>query len=192
MTLPIIRVERPSIDLTGLPARFMNPGELETLVALIGSVKPKGVLEFGVNTGRTSKVLMDNIPSIERYQGIDVPIGYTTSKEVQRREVPVNPGSMVETYPQFELILRPRGSLDLSVADLALCNAAFIDGDHGYDAVLHDTMLATALVRPGGIIVWHDYHDLGTVDVKRALDELYDAGEKLTRVEGTWFVYQRV
>jgi len=170
----------------------MNPGELETLVELIGSVKPKGVLEFGVNTGRTAKVLMDNIPSIERYQGVDVPVGYQTSKEVQRREVPVNPGSMVENYPQFELILRPRGSLDLTVADLALCDAAFIDGDHGYEAVLHDTLLSTTLVRPGGIIVWHDYHELGTVDVKRALDELYASGEKLTHVEGTWFVYQRV
>lgn len=33
----------------------------------------------------------------------------------------------------------------------------FVDGDHSYDLVKNDTEKALRLLRPGGIIVWHDY-----------------------------------
>ena len=170
----------------------MNPGELEALIALLRSVEPRGVIEFGVNVGRTAKAILANVPGIEAYQGIDVTPDYVPSKKVQRNEVPADPGEMVRDDPRFELIVKPRGSLDLGAADLKPCDAAFIDGDHGRDAVLHDTALAKALVRPGGIIVWHDYHDLGTVDVRPVLHELRLAGADIRHVEVTWLAFQRV
>ncbi len=40
-----------------------------------------------------------------------------------------------------------RGKMDL----------VFVDGDHHYDSVVKDTQTAFQLIRPGGIIVWHDY-----------------------------------
>jgi hypothetical protein len=52
-------------------------------------------------------------------------------------------------------------------------------------------MLARALVRPGGIIVWHDYHDLGNVDVKDVLDELHRAGDAIYHIENTWLAFER-
>ncbi len=33
----------------------------------------------------------------------------------------------------------------------------FVDGDHHYDSVVEDTRTAFRLIRPGGVIVWHDY-----------------------------------
>ena len=33
----------------------------------------------------------------------------------------------------------------------------FIDGDHSYDAVKNDTQKALELLRPGGILLWHDF-----------------------------------
>jgi predicted O-methyltransferase YrrM len=179
------------IDWGGLPRRFMNKGELEALIALMRSVNPRHVVEFGVNVGRTAKAIMANVPGIERYTGIDVAPGYVPAKAVQRNEVPDHPGAMVADDPRFQLIVRPRGSLDLTAADLAPCEAAFIDGDHGREAVLHDTMLARARVAPGGIIVWHDYHDLGTVDVKAVLDEMHQAGDVIHRVDNTWIAFER-
>jgi predicted O-methyltransferase YrrM len=170
----------------------MNEGELETLIALVRSVKPAHVIEFGVNVGRTAKAIMANVPGIERYTGIDVLPGYVPVKTVQRREVPARAGEMVQADARFHLVVRPRGSLDLTAADLSPCDAAFIDGDHGRDAVMHDTMLARALVRGGGIIVWHDYHELGTVDVKTVLDEMSQAGDVIMRVEQTWLAFERV
>jgi predicted O-methyltransferase YrrM len=180
------------IDWTGLPGRFMNPGELEVLIALVRSVSPKAVLEFGVNVGRTAKAILSHVPGIETYQGIDVPMGYVTAKAVQRREVPAHPGEMVLDSPRFQLILRPRGSLDLKPADLLPCDAAFIDGDHGRAAVKHDSALARALTRPGGIIIWHDYHDLNTVDVREVLNEFHAAGEPITHVADTWIAFRKM
>lgn len=169
----------------------MNNGELETLVALVRSVRPRHMIEFGVNVGRTAKAIMANVDGIERYTGIDVAPGYVPAKAVQRNEVPAHPGELVAADPRFELVVRPRGSLDLTTADLAPCDAAFIDGDHGREAVMHDTALARALVRPGGIIVWHDYQELGTVDVKAVLDEMHQAGDAIWRVEDTWIAFER-
>lgn len=162
------------------------------LIALIRSVHPKGVLEFGVNEGRTAKAILDNVQGIESYQGIDVPVGYIPSKAVQIHEVPAQPAHMVKGDPRFELILRPRGSHDLTKNDLRPCDAAFIDGDHGFKGVMHDSALARALVRTGGIIVWHDYHDLGTVDVRDVLDEFHKAGQDIVHVGETWLAYQLV
>lgn len=181
------------IDWTGLPSRFMDHGnkDLETLVALIRSVNPRHVIEFGVNVGRTAKAIMANVPGIERYTGIDVPLDYVPLLALQLDNAVPNPGEMVLADPRFHLVIRPRGSLDLTAADLAPCDAVFIDGDHGREAVLHDTMLARALVRPGGIIVWHDYQTLGNVDVKAVLDEMHAAGAAIARVDDTWLAFER-
>jgi len=180
------------INWRGLPRRFMNEGELETLIALIRSVWPRHVIEFGVNIGRTAKAILANVPGIERYTGIDVPFGHVPAKAVQRNETPVRAGVMVFADPRFHLIVRPRGSLELTAADLAPCDAVFIDGDHGREAVLHDTALARALVRPDGIIIWHDYHDLGTVDVKSILDGMSERGAAIVHVDRTWLAFERV
>jgi predicted O-methyltransferase YrrM len=195
MNLPTVsrsRLELRPIAWAGLHRRYMNESELETIIALARSVKPRQVLEFGVNSGRTARAILANVPGIRGYQGIDVPPGYVTAKAVQRQEVPAKPGEMVADDSRFELILRPRGSLDLRAADLQPCDLAFIDGDHGRQAVLHDSQLARELVRPGGIIIWHDYHQLGTVDVREVLHELHQGGARIEHVQGTWLAFQRI
>jgi len=179
------------IDWTGLPTRFMPDQDLETLIALIRTVWPKRVIEFGVNVGRTAKAIMAHVPGIEHYTGIDVPLSYRPILRLQDDNAVPNPGEMVLADPRFELIVRPRGSLDLTPEDLAPCDVAFIDGDHGRAAVEHDTMLARALVRPGGMIVWHDYND-EIVEVKPVLDEMREAGADIYRVENSWLAFERV
>lgn len=192
--LPIVpqaRLDVRPINWSGLPRRYMNLGELEVLIALMRSVGPRHVIEFGVNTGRTAKAILANVPGIERYTGIDVTPDYVPACAVQINEVPARPGWMVKDDPRFELMVRPRGSLDLVADDFEPCQAVFIDGDHGAEAVKHDTALARALVAEG-IIVWHDYHELGTVDVKAVLDDMRQDGMPIFRVARTWLAYQRV
>jgi predicted O-methyltransferase YrrM len=190
-TIPASRFDVRPIDWAGLPRRYMNPGELEMLIALVRSVSPRHVIEIGVNIGRTAKAILANVPGIEHYTGIDVPLSYVPAKAVQRHEVPANPGELVNDDARFHLVLRPRGSLDLTLQDLPPADAVFIDGDHGCLAVEHDSALARALVRPGGIIVYHDYHELGTVDVKPVLDLLHRGGRNIEHVEGTWLAFER-
>lgn len=173
-----------------LPKRYMNAGELEALVALVRSVHPRCMVEIGTNTGRTARALLDNVPSLQRYIGIDVLPGYEFGCAVQSKEVPLDPGHYANGDPRFELLLPPRGSFDLAPADLGSCDVVFIDGDHSRRAVVHDTQLARQVLRPGGLIIWHDYHDLGTVDVREVLHEELQQGSSIAHIEGTWIAFQ--
>lgn len=176
----------------------VNEGELETLIALIRMVKePRRVLEIGVNVGRTAKAIMANVPGIKHYIGVDVPLSYKPILALQNNNAVPNPGEMVLDDPRFQLIIRPRGSLDLTPEELPPCDVVFIDGDHGWAAVEHDSQLARRVVRGGGIIIWHDYHDIGNVDVKAVLDEFnertkakFNLGDILYHVENTWLAFQ--
>lgn len=180
------------IDWSTLTQRYMNAGELEVLIGLVRSVRPRSVLEIGVNEGRTARAILQNVDSVKGYQGVDVVRSYVPSKDVQRREVPQRPGWMAFDDPRFQVIVRPRGSLDLAPADLEPCDVAFIDGDHGAEAVRHDSRLARELVRPGGMLIWHDYHDLDVVDVRDVLEEFADQGAPIFAVENTWLAFERV
>jgi predicted O-methyltransferase YrrM len=173
------------------PSRFyMHEGELDLLVGLFATVKPRAVIEFGVNVGLTAHALLNHIPEIEWYQGIDLSPGGRPTLRGQDPEVPDEPGWMVRDDERFELVLRPRGSLDLAPMDLMSADAVFIDGDHSHAAVMHDSLLAYDLVREGGIIVWHDYGN-ATVEVTRVLDELSRSGHAIHSVEATWLAYER-
>lgn len=187
-----ISLAAPSATLpVGIPPRYFHPGELDALVALIGSVEPRVVIEFGCNEGRAAAALLLNLPTIECYVGIDVLPGYVTIKECQRKEIPEMPGRFAASDPRFRLMLRPRGSFELRTEDLPPCDAVFIDADHSRAGVLNDYALAKALVRPGGIIVFHDDNGLPVVEVSETLDELAANGAEIVHVAGTWLAFER-
>jgi predicted O-methyltransferase YrrM len=48
----------------------------------------------------------------------------------------------------------------------------YVDGDHGYEAVKFDIQLYVPLVRPGGLLLFHDYKLVGKDGVRQAIDEL--------------------
>lgn len=189
---PSVRLAVGKPDLSGLPTRFMPPGDLEALIEMVRSVAPRTMIEFGVNEGRTAKAILRNVRGIESYVGIDVMRSYVPRLAVQRGEVPGNPGHLAADDPRFKLLLRARGSFDLTDADLPACDAVFIDGDHSRAGVEQDYALARAVLRPGGIIIFHDDHDQGTVDVRDVLDDMHANGETAVHVEGTWLAFQRV
>lgn len=169
----------------------MHDGELDVLISLLKSVDARCVAEFGCNNGRTAAAILRNVATVERYIGVDVKPGYSFACKVQAREVPLVPGDLALDDPRFELLLRKRGTMDLTAADLPKCDAIFIDGDHSERAVRHDYALARSVVRSGGIIVFHDDNGLDVVDVSRVLDDLSDCGADITHVSGTWLAFER-
>jgi predicted O-methyltransferase YrrM len=178
------------INWLGLSRNYLGDGEMEIIAALVRSVNAKTMIEFGCRDGRTACVLLRNVPSLQRYIGIDVPMSYQPGLPHQRREMVPNPGWRAFSDPRFELVLRPCGSLDLTERDLEPCDAAFIDGDHSERVVTHDSELARALVRPGGMIIWHDYVN-HAVEVTRVLDRLSFDGWPIQAVEKTWLAFCR-
>lgn len=175
-----------------MPTRYVHNGELDVLIALIRSVDARCVAEFGCNNGRTAAAVLRNVPTIERYVGVDVPTSYEFTCKVQAKEAPLVPGELALDNMKFELHLRERGTLDLTPADFPECDVVFIDGDHSEAAVRHDRDLAYRIVRSGGLIVFHDDNGLGTVDVSRVLDDLHDCGADIRHVAGTWLAVERV
>jgi len=71
------------------------------------------------------------------------------------------------------------------------CDLIFVDGSHAYSYVLSDSRKALRMVRPGGVVLWHDYGGPAwAADVYRALNEL-SAHVPLEHIEGTKLVAYR-
>ena len=172
------------------PQQYMGDNDAAALAALFASVDPKVVAEFGVNIGNTAKRLLDNLPNIQRYFGVDVFGNYKFEIPAQSSEQPGEPGILAKADKRFELILKPKGTRDLFPDDLPLCDAVFVDGDHGYHSVMYDATLAAAIIKPGGIIVFHDYGN-STAEVTAALNKLAEEGRKIYSIEQTWMAFER-
>jgi len=187
-----VTIDAPAVNLHGLPTSYMNPGELAVLAALVNSVGARGVMEIGCNSGRTAALLLRECKTIEHYLGVDVLPGYEFTSKVQAKEVPHDPGIYASGDERFTLWLSAHGAWDIYPDSNMHFDVVFIDGDHSEKAVLHDTDLARAVTRKGGLIIWHDYHDKETVDVRRVLDAQYAEGRKIQHVAGTWLAFERV
>lgn len=189
LALEKVNIVAPAIDWSGLPKRFMNDGELEIVCAILNAEKPKTVIEFGINVGRTAKAILREVEGIKSYIGVDVLPGYVTEKIVQRKEIPEQAAEMVISDKRLDLRVSENGSFDLSDSDLPEIHAAFIDGDHSYRGVEKDTALARSCIKKG-VIIWHDYHDMGCVDVRDFLHDQVKAGHDIKHVDGTWLAFE--
>jgi predicted O-methyltransferase YrrM len=170
-------------------SKYLGPQEAAILIELVRSVSPKVMIEFGCNLGITAMRVLDNVPTLERYIGIDVPPSYVPILECQRYEIPERAGLYAAEDKRFFLLTRP--SAKLRTADLEPCDAVFIDGDHSEAAVIHESQMAKDLVQSGGIIVWHDFNN-PAVQVTRALIRLHSGGWPIVSVENSWLAYMRL
>jgi hypothetical protein len=172
------------IDWLGLHRAYQNFGEMEILVALARSIDARSMIEIGCRDGRTARLMLRNVETLERYVGVDVAPGYDPQLECQRSEVTECPGTLALSDPRFDLMIRRRGSLDLAAADFSeRFDVCYIDGDHSAAAVRHDSDLALAITR--GLIVWHDYSN-AAVEVTGVLDSL---DLPIRWIAGTWFAF---
>jgi predicted O-methyltransferase YrrM len=63
----------------------------------------------------------------------------------------------------------------------------FVDGCHQYEGALRDTQSAWQCLKPGGLLVWHDY---GWASVRRAIHDS-DMNSPVTWVRGTSLAFAR-
>jgi predicted O-methyltransferase YrrM len=194
--LPVTEV-RMTREWPPADSRWMLPAERPVLAELVTAIGAKTVVEIGVNEGVTARYLLDTCPSITRYIGIEVPLHYRPAFTDQIKEVPLVPGVLVRNgHSRFALMVRQRGSLDVTVDELPITDLFLVDGDHGRDAVLHDAGLARAVIRPGGAILYHDYKrtdDRGrptNVNVADVLEEMAANGAPLKHIAGTWLAIE--
>ena len=121
------------------------------------------MIEVGVDTGKTTFFLLDNLPNLTIY-AVDTDIGKFYNKEIKDRYgdrlIPIQ-GSSYVVADQF-----PNNSVDL----------VFIDADHSYESVKRDIIKYTPKLKDRGLLTGHDIDYPG---VNKAVNELikeFDVG----------------
>ena len=123
------------------------PDELLGFAALAVEREPRTVCEIGTYNGATSLFLC-GLSSVERFVGMDL-------RPLNRREMTALAPRRVE----FTLLEGSSRNLRDQVHDGLQGRAIdllFIDGDHSYEGARADLLDYRELVRPGGLIAFHD------------------------------------
>lgn len=170
-----IRVERAFDRIAGVSVDLQ---ELLLLNAIIQSIDAKSILEIGTYDGNTALNLAANSASDSLVTTIDLPPEWDGHLEfnVPKKHVNVTDRSRVACQyrgTQYESKIRQIFA-DSAKLDWTSMNPpfdfVFIDGCHFYDYVKSDTDNAIRYLKPGGILVWHDYGQIA--DVSRVVDEI--------------------
>ena len=155
-----------------LPADLHDGGgtRLEELVYLAAATRvlqPRKIFEIGTFKGRTTTVFALNAPTAEIVT-LDLPEDYqpNPASYIQSDAELVlarNPVEFIERYgvgPRCRRILCDSRSFD-PAPHRDTVDLAFVDGAHTYDYVRNDTEKIARMMRPGGLVFWHDYGGRG-------------------------------
>ena len=173
------------------------------LLALAAAAAPAGseIVEIGTFDGRTALNLAINAQPGVSIATLDLPADQPSALAIEpseRRYVDKPaPGARLRACGEpWRALCRPRSANVRGFRDLRLvaaCRAGglvFVDGSHAYDYARKDSETALRLVRPGGVVLWHDYGVWP--GVTQALEELEAArGLGLVNIAGTSLVFWR-
>lgn len=144
--------------------------ELWQLLRYAAELKPKVIVEIGVDGGGSLRTWEAAFPAA-LVLGIEA--NHTKRPELSDLNVVFGRSAAGATVDELKTILRHRP-----------IDVLFIDGDHSFAAVKRDYQLYEPLVRPGGIIAFHDTNarGLGSVEVSAFMKEL-DINQSFTTVD---------
>lgn len=156
---------------------------MDTFVLLKGAVgfRPRRVLEIGSYLGVTARLMAENTTEECRIYALD-----------QDEEH----GQAYRGLPIERKITRLVGSASQALAKPgAPYDMVFIDGDHGRERALQDSILAWNLLSDRGVIFWHDYqvkdyfiHRAGAVpEAIQAFQSI--VGAQVVALEGTMMAF---
>jgi SAM-dependent methyltransferase len=154
--------------------RCLYPGDatdihnfLPGLVELLLSAKPRSVIEIGSDRGVSTELFL---LTTARVVAIDPWQNESSFREFAER---------CAGYPHLEIVRErcPEAQGRFS-PEFDLC---YIDADHSYEAVRRDILACTRIVKPGGWLAGHDYHQ---PQVERAVRSMID--EPIAFRDGSW------
>ncbi|MGQ9888301.1 MAG: class I SAM-dependent methyltransferase [Aggregatilineales bacterium] len=174
--------------------KFLAPNqdrfELTALAQRVQALAPRVIVEIGTRSGGTLFVWSQCSPSLKQLVSIDLPGGIHGGGYWQQR---------ARLYRLFTYN-RPQCRLDLLRADSQQettrarlrdllqgqpIDFLFIDADHRYAGAKKDFELYASLVRPGGLIAFHDIRPNAadpTIEVHRLWDEIKAAGAAVEEI----------
>lgn len=138
------KVAREAVETYGA---LQKVGELAGFLALVVDHAPEVVLEIGSDHGGTLWA-WQQLPSVRRVLAVDLPYGgFHSGRGLDTHGVEVVYGDSHDQATLAELA-------DLLADDRV--DLLFIDGDHTLDGVTADFTMYSPLVRPGGLVGFHD------------------------------------
>jgi predicted O-methyltransferase YrrM len=201
--LPRRPIEEVARSAAAARLSIVNPGrrdpgtsvtlfELNCILMLMDTSGAKKALEIGTFDGNTTLNIAANLPSDGEVVTIDLPLEASTDlalavdSEMERNLTDRNRvGEQFRDDPLRQRIRQVFG--DSAVLEFSTLGGpfdfAFIDGCHAYAYVKSDTEKVMRVMRPGGIVVWHDYAMMESVS--RAVDEFRGAFASLCAVQLT-------
>ena len=199
----LLQGPRPQLHLN-FENKLGNINFMESLAIsyIVQAMKARELFEIGTFDGFSTYHLAKNSPSDAKVYTLNLPVSasfadYATTYSLweyhgDRKAHELIPlrgiGSVYKTSDVADKVSQLFGdslSFDFSpyFAAMDLC---FIDGGHTYTHVRSDTANALKVLRPGGVILWHDYN-MQHREILRFLDE-FAINNKLYHVEGTRLV----
>ena len=127
-----------------------RPGEVCALIERLREASPVTAGEIGVRDGGNSLLFIHALPSLQRYLGMDLQVRNRAKLRYLARDG-MKAGFMDADSHHPCTPVKVERWLGGQLFDLL-----FIDGDHRYEGVRRDFLDYGRLVRPGGLIAFHD------------------------------------
>ncbi len=170
----------------------VSPMECNALAALVHLVKAKRIFEFGTYKGVSTTQLALNVSQGGMVFTLDLPeddprYSLPIPKDSEREiALEKGKGTLIPTdvLDRITFLRHDSASFDENPY-LATMDLVFVDGAHSYEYVKNDSEKGWRMLRPGGVIAWHDFAP-NHPDVVRFIRE---CGWKPLRVTGTALAY---
>jgi predicted O-methyltransferase YrrM len=145
-------------------------GERTVVAAIVAGLKPQVLFEFGTYTGATTRLIADACPAGAVVHTLDLPAAELTGTAVSDTDI----GARFKGRPEYaSRIVQHRinsRAFDPSPFHRQV-DLVYIDASHQFEDVLHDSRLGLTMLKPGGVMLWDDYH-VNSLPVAEALDVL--------------------
>jgi predicted O-methyltransferase YrrM len=128
--------------------------EMAVLSVLTATKRPETILEFGTYDGCSTWHLWANSPESTRIITLDLPAKTKVEGSTDYGLQGVMSRTFLPASPRVQLIEMDSRLWD--PATIGQVDFCFIDAGHSYECVKNDTEKALAVMREGGVIVWHD------------------------------------
>jgi predicted O-methyltransferase YrrM len=179
-----IEVAHPFSRLRGTSVEL---DELIVILSILRFTKAKRVIEIGTFDGNTTLNLALNVGEDGEIVTIDLPP--TSDESLKNGNTDLRQPCEFEKrqyvdHPRGDIVRQVYGdsrTMDWSTVGDGF-DLAFIDGDHTEPYVRSDTENVLTVIRPGGVVVWHDYERRA---VSTVLDKAASRGAPISWVSKT-------
>ncbi len=180
-----------------------STSDTEAWILAVLAKKASRMFEFGTCSGRTTYILaVNSAPDAQIHTLTLAPDQKTEYTRTDQDDALATAAALKESQftrfyytdtpvaPKVTQIFNDSKQFDESSYH-GTCDLIFIDGSHAYSYVVSDTEKAFRMVKPGGLILWHDYKGPRVAaGVFKALNE-YSHIHDLMHIAGTTLVAYR-